>query len=186
MPKKYLVAGVGNILYGDDGAGIEVLKYLKPGLEQKEFKILEFSTQSIDLINYVKKYPVSFIIDAVDFKKPPGFVKAFGLEDVNANIRGNKVSSHGIKLSDFFNLYKALKIRNKIYIIGIQPKDMLFGAGLSREVLGSFPKILSEIKEVKRFLSRQARLNPSDLNGGPSGPCGCLNKRGKILSDFTG
>jgi len=148
LPKRHLVAGVGNVLYGDDGAGIEALIYLKARLNQKQFEFLEFSTQSIDLINYIKKYPVNFIIDAVDFKMPPGFVKAFRLKDVNADMDSGKVSSHGIKLLDFLKLCKALKIKNKIYIIGVQPKEISFRQGLSKEVLDSFPKILSEIEKL--------------------------------------
>lgn len=155
MPKQYLIAGVGSVLRGDDAIGIEALKYLKQNLSANKFDFREFSTQSIDLINYIKDYRASFILDAVDFKKHPGFVKAFELKDVLPGIDRANISSHGLSLCDLLKLHKALKIKNKVYVVGIQPKDISFGEGLSREVKQSLPKVLEKIKKLICSLSRK-------------------------------
>lgn len=150
-----MIAGVGSVLRGDDAIGIEALAYLKENLSARKFDFLEFSAQSIGLINYIKDYRVSFIIDAVDFKKEPGFVRAFQLKDISPGVEKASVSSHGLSLKDFLKLHKALKIKNKVYVVGIQPKDITFKRSMSAEVSASLPKVLSEIEELVKVQDLQ-------------------------------
>ena len=153
MTKKCLIAGVGNTLRSDDGIGIKVLTYLKKNLPSKNFDFLEFANKSIDIINYITKYSGTFIIDTVQLNMPPGSVKSFGLEDININPSINKTSSHDISLKDLLNLLNTLDIKNKVYIIGMQPKNLSYGEKLSEEVYGSFPVILSEIKKLYKLVT---------------------------------
>ncbi|HDZ76734.1 MAG TPA: hydrogenase maturation protease [Candidatus Omnitrophica bacterium] len=148
MSKRYLVAGVGNTLRGDDGVGIKALAYLKNKLNNKDFDFFEFSTQSIDILNYIKQYLYTFIIDAADFGAPAGSVKGFYLEDLNSGTVKNRLSTHSLSLLDFLKLYKMLDIRNKVYVIGIQPNNLLLCNDLSSEVKASFPGVLNQITKI--------------------------------------
>ena len=146
MPKRYLIAGVGSVLRGDDGVGIKALGYLKAKLNHQDFDFLEFATQSFDILNYIKQYHLTFIIDAVNFGMPAGHVRSFSLEDINLGAEKNNLSSHAISLNDLLKLYKTLGIKNKVCIIGIQPGNTSYGRELSPEVIRSFPNILEKIK----------------------------------------
>ncbi len=148
MSKRYLVAGVGNTLRGDDGAGIKALDYLKNKLNNKDFDFFEFSTQSIDILNYVKQYLYTFIIDAADFGAPAGSVRGFYLEDLSRGAIKNRLSTHSLSLPDLLKLYKMLNIRNKVYVIGIQPNNLILRNDLSSQVTASFPGVLSRITKI--------------------------------------
>lgn len=145
--KKYLIAGVGNILRGDDGVGIKVLEYLKGNLPAADFDFLEFASKSIDILNYLKNYPVTFIIDALDIGLPAGAVKLFGLEDISPAGDENKISSHSLSLKELRRLYRVLAMKNQVFVIGIQIKDLSFTEGLSPEVKAVFPAVLKYIKD---------------------------------------
>jgi len=149
LPERYLIAGVGNTLRSDDGVGIKALEYLKERSGLRNFDFLEFATKSIDILNYIKEYAVTFIIDAVDFGAEVGQVRLFALENINLPVDENRVSSHSLSLKDLARLYKMLKIKSKVYIVGIQPGNLSYGQELSVEVLESFPEVLARIKGNK-------------------------------------
>lgn len=149
MPKKYLIAGVGNTLRSDDGIGIKALEYLKTILDKNNFDFYQFSTMSIDIVHYIKEYSATFIIDALDYGARPGSIRAFALGDINLNLEGKTgTSSHGFSLKDLLKLYKTLDIKNSVYIIGIQPKDLSYKEGLSKEVSESLSCIHAEINQL--------------------------------------
>ena len=56
MSKRYLVAGVGNTLRGDDGVGIKALAYLKNKLNEKIDSFIKSSTikKLLDIILFMK------------------------------------------------------------------------------------------------------------------------------------
>ena len=109
---------------------------------------MEFSIQSIDILNYIKRYLYTFIIDAADFGAPAGSVSGFYLEDLEFSSIKNRLSTHSLSLSDLLKLYKMLNIPNKVYVVGIQPNNLFLRNDLSSEVEASFPSVLSQITKI--------------------------------------
>lgn len=75
---RVLVAGVGNILRGDDGFGPAVLRALERALEREDnyaetVRLVETGTGGINLVlELLDGYDALVIVDAVDRDKPPG------------------------------------------------------------------------------------------------------------------
>lgn len=76
--RRVLVAGVGNILRGDDGFGPAVIRALECALERdrnygESVRLVETGTGGINLVlELLDGYDALVIVDAVDRDKPPG------------------------------------------------------------------------------------------------------------------
>jgi len=68
--KNTLVLGIGNILMGDDGAGVSTINKLKLEISEDEhLKIIDGGTLGLDLLNFIEWADVLIIIDAIDIKR---------------------------------------------------------------------------------------------------------------------
>lgn len=75
MPPRVLVVGVGNILHGDDGFGVEVVKQLDSGALPPDVTVAETGIGGIHLVHELMAgYDALVVIDAVDRGRAPGTV----------------------------------------------------------------------------------------------------------------
>jgi len=154
--KQILILGCGNILFGDDGFGPQVVEYLIKNYsipENVEVINAGCSVRSIlfDIILSEKKPEKIIIIDALDAEKIPGEVFEIELEDIPEN-KIDDFSMHQLPTS---NLLKELKDLCKVYIkifscqVESIPKSV--SMGLSKGLINSIPKVCELIiNEIKR------------------------------------
>lgn len=154
LDKEILVLGCGNILFGDDGFGPEVVQYL-----QKNFDIpshvyigdagLSVRTYLFNIVLTERKPAKIIIVDAVDLGKPAGSI--FHLEvDEMPEIKCDDFSMHQVPTS---NLLKELKnfckVDVKIIVAQVLSIPEEVSPGLSSVIRDSIPAacemILSEI-----------------------------------------
>jgi hydrogenase maturation protease len=148
--KKILVLGIGNVLMGDDGAGIYAVNKLKEEVIENEcLKIVDGGTLGLDLLNFIEWANILIIIDAIDILKEPGtIIKTSIGSDLNLKV---SKTSHEIDLEDLLFSAKLLDILpEKIIFFGIQVKKIIMKYGLSREVENKLDELS---KHIKRELS---------------------------------
>jgi hydrogenase maturation protease len=148
MNSKILVIGVGNPLRRDDGIGSAIIKMLQAE-DNQSFVLVDGGTDGLALLDQLMGYEEAIIVDAVQMMANPGIVRSFTPEEAKINIKSDVLSTHGFGLAEMLNLMEKLNIKTKITIIGIQPKDINFGEGLSNEVKNQIPEILNLIKQKK-------------------------------------
>lgn len=148
---KTLIIGVGNTLKADDGAGPIVCEQLK------DAKI------SADLINagtvpenyiqpIIKKAPQNLlVIDAIDFKAPPGTIRIFKPEQLNSHA----ISTHTLSPRLFVdmvcqNIKRAPTLREPldVYFVGIQPAQIQLGQSISPQVSQAIQQLSQVLTEV--------------------------------------
>jgi len=117
---------MGNPLKRDDNIGNIIAKKLG-GI------IAEVSPE-----NYTSKDEDFVIIDAIDFGGEVGEVRLFRSSDVVAQL----ATTHNIPITIFTDLGKRLRI------VGIQPKDISLGKGLSSELYKKIPEIVEKVKKL--------------------------------------
>ncbi|MGH9095362.1 MAG: hydrogenase maturation protease, partial [Acidimicrobiales bacterium] len=72
---RVLVAGVGNIFFGDDGFGVEVARRLDPASAPAGVKVADFGIRGVHLAyELLEGYDILILIDAVSRGDPPGTV----------------------------------------------------------------------------------------------------------------
>lgn len=133
--KSILFVGVGNVLKRDDGVGV----YICNSIHYSEN--IRPLTVEVSIENYIGKIndlnpDLLILIDSMDFSREPGYYELLPIEKVN----GYTTNTHNItldKVSELFN--------SQVYILGLQPKTIKFGEGLSEELKKAADQVIEEI-----------------------------------------
>ena len=145
--KKTLIAGLGNILLGDEGVGVRVIEEIEKGFTlPADFSLLDGGTAGYALIDYIKGYDRLIMIDAVKGGKKPGTIYRLNADDIQQR-RDLKLSGHQISLPDVLLLAGKLDKLPEILLIGIEPKNMDYDLELSSEVKGAAEKVIESLVE---------------------------------------
>jgi hydrogenase maturation protease len=149
LSNKLVVAGLGNTLRKDDAIGILVLESLISRGRKDGVDYFDYGIASFDLLHRIKDYDKALLIDGIEASLEYGELKTFKLEEAQYTVKSAMTSSHEIGLRDLFELCGKFDVKTRIYVAGIQVKDVLFGEGLSEELGSKFDKIS---KEVDKFI----------------------------------
>lgn len=147
---KIVILGMGNLLLQDEGVGIHLIQMLsKDALDYANLEIIDGGTSPESLLT-IEGVDKLIIIDAVKGGKEPGTIYCFGLDDVilDSSLR---LSLHQMSMIDSLRILNLIDKQPKnIVIIGIEPKNIDFGLGLSPEVREKLAELKDlAIKEVK-------------------------------------
>lgn len=166
---QILVAGVGNVLQGDDGFGVEVARRLAAESLPEGVKVVETGIGGVHLVQEILAgFDALIVVDAVDHDRPPGTVMVIEplVEDVADMPFMERMDyladMHYTKPAKALMLAKALKVLPaRSYLVGCQPAELeRLGRGLSAEVEGAVPVAIAEVKALVE------RLLASDGDGG--------------------
>jgi len=126
-----VILGIGNDLRGDDGLGPEIIRRISKNLVSEDVTLINGGTVPENFTGSIKKVKPSHIIlvDAVDFKKAPGYMKVVEKEKISSY----NLSTHAMPISFLIN-YLEQSTNSKIILIGIQPKKLDLNENLSIEV----------------------------------------------------
>ena len=133
---RVLVLGVGNPLMSDDGVGQRLLAALAeclPALDGVEY--LDAGTLGFMLLPRVEQCDGLLALDAAQLNGPPGAVRVFEGEALDAFVRSPRCSVHELGLRDLLDaarLTDSLPARRAL--VGVQPAELGWGVALSPEV----------------------------------------------------
>ncbi|MEO0138166.1 MAG: hydrogenase maturation peptidase HycI [candidate division WOR-3 bacterium] len=129
---RICILGVGNIQRGDDGAGPLLINLFKTRIEKKENILLINSGETPEnFTGEIRKFQPDLVIifDACIRSKKPGEIFIVNPE----KIENEDISTHRLPLSMFVKFLEET-IPTRVIIIGIEPKNLNFGDGISPEV----------------------------------------------------
>jgi len=156
--KEILILGCGNVLFGDDGFGVEVVKYLRENYKLPEnIAIIEAGTSVrgilFDIILHEKKPKKIIIVDAVDLGRKKGEVFEISLDEIPEN-KIDDFSFHQIPTSNLLRDLQDL-CQVEVIIISAQVENIpkMVKPGLSETLINAIPKACELIlKKVKQNL----------------------------------
>ncbi len=149
---KILIAGCGNILFGDDGFGPEVIEYLKNHYRIPENIFLADAGTGIRKILFTislsdVRPEVIVVIDAVDKGREPGEIFEISLEEIPEE-KVDDFSMHQVPSS---NLLKELRdlcsVDIRVMACQIQFIPEAMKSGLSEPVAKAVPKLAQKIAD---------------------------------------
>lgn len=136
------ILGIGNILLGDEGFGVHVVRYmddhydLPPGVE-----LMDGGTSGIQLADYIMGCEALLIIDAIRLAEPPGTVIQFSLESAD-NMLPATMSPHQVGILDVLSILRFQgSAPGRIEFLCVVPKLMATGLGLSEEIESLVPVV---------------------------------------------
>ncbi len=164
---RVLVVGVGNVLHGDDGFGVEVTRRLSDDRLPKGVRVTETGIGGIHLVHELMAgYDGLVVVDTVDHRRPPGTVMVIDAEVIDVSVLD--VDERHDLLADMHlaTPERALMVARaagvlpeRTVIVGCQPEDVeTLGIGLTAPVAAAVPMAVAEVKRAVATLldERQA------------------------------
>jgi len=135
------VLGLGNTMFGDEGFGVEVIRYLE---HQSGFPesatLIDGGTQGIYLLDYIESADYLLVFDAIIPVAYDQDVYVYKKDELPAFIY-RKMSSHQVGFSELISLARLhSKLPQELTLVGIPPVDLNLGVGLSEPVSQLVPK----------------------------------------------
>jgi hydrogenase 3 maturation protease len=141
--KKIAILGIGNELRTDDGLGLFIVDNIN--LEDISLLIENVGSVPEAFARPLAEFGAERIIlvDAADMQKPPGHV-----ELVPKNrITGIALSTHSMPLS-FLMMYLEQETGGRTILLGIQPKSIQFGEGMTPEIQDVAEKVIRTLQDL--------------------------------------
>lgn len=144
LDSQSVLVGVGNPLRGDDGFGPELVGRLG---EAVPFKTIDAGEEPEDCLEQVVALRPSkvLIADAVAFGGKPGEAVLLEPESLGKKIT---VSTHQLPLMMFIRLIRERLPGADVRVLGLQPKSIELGKGLSPQVDQSMDMLVQIITGV--------------------------------------
>lgn len=126
--RPLLVLGVGNLYYGDEGAGVHLVHHLRRKYAFPEgVDVVDGGTLGWDLLGMIAEHHHVILLDAV--AAPPGKIYRFGCDDVPDEIGYGKLSSHEWEVPDLLSAMALLGDLPDVTIIAIGVAPLEFETG---------------------------------------------------------
>jgi len=132
------VVGVGNILLGDEGIGVHILKELEKKKLPDKVELLDLGVAAFSLLSHIEGKKKIIIIDAVKAEGVPGSVYRLSIEDIHTEER-RFFSLHEAGIEQVISFLEVEGEKREIVIIGIEPGEIRWGMELSPPVKKKIP-----------------------------------------------
>lgn len=142
-----MVLGIGNVLLGDEGVGVHVVRELEKFEMPSHVTLLDGGTGGFHLLNWLQEYGRIIMIDATLDGKPPGSISLVRPKFSNEFPR--TLSSHDIGLKDLIDSASLLGDLPEIilFTVSVHPEQSLT-LELSEVISESAAKISLEIRKM--------------------------------------
>jgi hydrogenase maturation protease len=144
MIGKTLIAGMGNLIYRDEGIGVHVIEKMKEMELPARIELLDIGTSTMDLISYLEGVKRLIVIDAMKAGGTPGTIYRCKPEDLLPAEEG-PISLHEIGLLETLDMAKKKGLEMDTVVIGVEPKAIDWGMELSDEVKSKIPTIIEAV-----------------------------------------
>ncbi len=153
---KALVAGIGNIFFGDDGFGVEVANRLVGRELPAGVRLGEYGIRGIHLAyELLDGYDLLVLIDAVPINQPPGTVAVIEV-DMDDVVRAGDtgIDAHTMTPASVLGALAHLGGRvGRVLLVGCQPESIDERLGLSQPVAAAVEVAVDEVMKLLDVVS---------------------------------
>jgi hydrogenase maturation protease len=156
---RILVAGIGNIFFGDDAFGVEVIAALTQADLPQNVDAVDFGIRGYDLAYAVMDgYGATILVDITSRGEPPGTLYLMELDPEEVAKQEQKMSDgHGLDPVQVLRLVYSLGGQiTRLYLVGCEPAVLEKEdgeIGLSEVVGAAVPQAVEMIKRLIGQLS---------------------------------
>lgn len=125
-PRRVLVLGIGNILWGDEGFGVRAVERFHSLYSVPEgVTVLDGGTQGLYLVHFVNEADDLIIFDAIDYGLEPGAMKIVKDAEVPKFTGAKKMSLHQTGFQEVLSAADLMgSYPERLTLIGCQPLDL--------------------------------------------------------------
>lgn len=142
-----LVLGIGNVLMGDEGVGVHVIRHLEKISLPLNVTLLDGGTGSFTLVDPMLRASKIVLIDATVDESPPGSVRR--LTPRFSSDYPRTITAHDIGLKDLLDAF---------YLLGETPDVVLFAVSirpLQQLGLGLSPEVAVRVSEIADLVRQE-------------------------------
>ena len=150
---KTLVAGIGNIFFGDDAFGVEVAR---------ELGIADYGIRGVHLAHeLLDGYDALVLIDALTMGEAPGTVSVFE-PDVDSLETSSTLEAHAMNPAVVLGLLRRLGGEMPhVVVVGCEPLVIAEGIGLSPPVAAAVAPAAAAVRQLVAELEARSSHHPS-------------------------
>jgi hydrogenase maturation protease len=146
-PERILILGIGNLLAGDEGAGIHAVMRMERAALPGHVTLLDGGTGGFHLLSLFREYPVIILIDAALDGRPPGSVAVRAPRF--ARDFPPSLSAHDIGLRDLLESAELLGPLPRVHLVTISiEKIPALSLELSDPVSRALPAVERAVFEL--------------------------------------
>lgn len=150
--KRILVAGVGNIFFGDDAFGCEVAQRLLQRELPPEVAVIDFGIRGLDLAYaLLEDYELSILIDATPRGGAPGTLYVIEVDLNEVETDRSSLDTHAMNPLRVLALVKSMGGGpGRIFIVGCEPSPISEpeDSGLSKPVVAMLDKAAELVESL--------------------------------------
>ncbi len=148
--ERLLIIGLGNLLMGDDGAGIHIVHELQRLRLADHVDLIDGGTAGVDLVDILSSYRRVIVIDAITNNGgDPSDIRLFSPDDFVLRKGEGDYSIHDVELTSILSLMKGLDMEiPDITIMGIPAVTITPGIELSEGCRRLIPQAIDLITKM--------------------------------------
>ena len=144
---RVLVLGVGNLLMGDEGVGVHVLRALEMETPSPELRLLDGGTGGINLLSEFDGVRDIILIDATRDGQSAGTIRFLQPRNVTDLPRG--LGAHDFGLKDLFAVSALLDQTPSIHLFTISVEEIRpMSMELSSAVEAAVPEVVRSVRKL--------------------------------------
>jgi len=150
---RILVAGLGNVLMGDDGIGPYCAQELSASYQfPANVEVADLGTPGLDLALYMSKADRVLVIDALR-GVPRGTIAIYDMAAIVAGVSGSRVETHSLALAESVLTARLASERpREVRLIGLAGSRFDHGTTLSPDVRERIPALVEHaLEELARW-----------------------------------
>jgi hydrogenase maturation protease len=144
--RPVLVLGIGNVLLGDEGAGVHAVRRMEQESWPPHVQLLDGGTGGFHLLSLFQEFGRIVIVDATMDGQPPGTVRL--IRPRFASDYPRTLSAHDIGLKDLVESAALLGLTPEVILVVVSVKTLPEGlhAELSPEVAAALPRVAEFVR----------------------------------------
>lgn len=142
-----LVLGLGNVLLGDEGFGIHVVRHLRDFKLPGNVRVVEGGVGGFNLLGHLDGVKRLLVIDVMMTDSPPGELSLFRPASDFGEPGKRIVSFHQVGILELLKMWGLLGYEPEIIFLVTRPEKMAWGMELS-------PPLQSAVDEASRLIQR--------------------------------
>jgi hydrogenase maturation protease len=139
-PNRKVVLGLGNLLFSDEGFGIQAVQILH-AQHGSQFPVewIDGGVLGLNLLPLVEECSHLLVLDAVDAEQPGGTLVEMRRDEIPL-YSGVKMSEHQVGFQEVLGMAKFRgRYPTHLYLVGVQPADLSVSVRLSPAVTAALP-----------------------------------------------
>ena len=148
---KTLIVGFGNVLLGDDGFGVEVVRRLACSGLPADVEAMEVGIGGMHFVlKLMEGFEEVIVVDAVRRGEAPGTLYVFTPSQADLDVdSGRRIDPHFAEPARSMMLAKALGfLPEKVRVVGCEPQSCHLGISLSSAVNAAADRAVAKIRRM--------------------------------------